>query len=1205
MTNIHSIFRDKITRDINPVVKVQDKNHEHIRQELQEYVITEQIRGHFKKAFENYLSGSKYCYWISGWFGSGKSHFTKLLGHVLGNYEFEDTTSSEVFLSRDDSSVLTPLVEEIREKYQTEVLMFDILEETSYDSDNQQQSISITIYKQFLSYLGFYSHILWVGELEYDLYEQGIYDEFIVEFEKISGKSWLDAREKPARQKSKIAKTLCKIQSDDFPSETIALDYINSIQKDFAMSPKRLIEIITSYIEKKQSNYDKELRFLLLVDEMGQFIARDDQKISELQGISHQVEVTGKSKVWLGVTAQEKLEAVVEDAIKFNNELGKIADRFEIKIHLTPENLDDVLYERVLKKNSEGRNELEKVYENFSGRLQTVLDFSDADRKFPDITKEYFVKAYPFIPYQLGIIKDIFVKFLQRTESNKKLGGTNRSMIKTTQGIIINPENHFDKMEIGHFVTLDQVYAEARASDFVPSTVIDTIEEVEKADPENHEFTKKVLKVLYLLDSISYLPKTIDNISKLLFSHIEINFHDLKIDVKNSLEKLMKAGFVEREGEIYSFLTPEEQSFRHEVLAEQEEIRTRAISLYVRNLVKELFNQNRTQYKNISLFSVDMYADEENYAKGKDISFEALSPVILFNDEGLRAKKKNESIRDESRIYWLAEPNEEIEDLIKELLARRTAIDKQREKADEDKLFFLRKEEQKNENLSSEIKRKLKNSFLSGSYLYRGKEYDLPKGEEIKPIFDKLIEIVIPIVYTRFDDVSVKITSGHIDEVFKQSLHSASSVFKELNILDRDNQINQNAKVLNEVLIEIKSRNARYGICTGNELLEVFSNSPYGWDSLAIRFFAASLFRGGFIELEVKGKAIRSYTESGVKEIFLKEPNFKSAQLIEVKNVDPAIRQQCKRILEAHFNERVEADTIPEYYQKSIKVSNHLLRQVKELIVTARENNLPITDSLEKIEKEYDKVINKNHSSDVIISFVDVHQRLKDEMNLMNKFDKFISNESINILKEVKKFVFDIWFPQHFPKDNSLEDIVHFIVSQLKTDEFLDNWSDIKSGYLKIKSYYESQFKQIHQKVMKDIEEMMNEIEKLPQYHLFDLYEQRAILDPLSKYYEDDVSNSKYNYDFLEQLENALPSYKQKAIEIYGEYLKDLNRPNNSNDDDEEDNDIPKPVFKKIRLSDFMKTRQISSDKEIEEYVKELEEKLKEELRKVDYFILS
>ncbi|MEK4181343.1 BREX system P-loop protein BrxC [Aeribacillus sp. FSL K6-1121] len=1205
MTKIHTIFRDKITRDINPVVKVQDQNKEHIRQELQEYVITEQIRGHFKKAFENYLNGSKYCYWISGWFGSGKSHFTKLFGHVLGDYEFENTTSSEIFLSRDESSVLRPLVEEIREKYRTEVLMFDILEETSYDSNNQQQSISITIYKQFLSYLGFYSHILWVGELEYDLYDQGIYDEFKIEYEKLSGKSWLEAREKPARQKSKIAKTLSKIKSDDFPSETIALDYINSIQTDFSMSPKRLIEVLKSYIEKKQNNLDKELRFLLLIDEMGQFIARDDQKISELQGISHQVDVTGKGKIWLGVTAQEKLEAVVEDAIKYNDELGKIADRFEIKIHLTPENLDDVLYERVLKKTSEGRNTLEDEYERFSGKLESILDFSDADRKFPEITKEYFVKAYPFIPYQLGIIKDIFIKFLQRTESNKKLGGTNRSMIKTTQGILTNPENQFDKMEIGYFVTLDQVYAEARASDFVPSTVIDTVEEVEKADPENHEFTKKVLKVLYLLDSISYLPRTLDNITKLLFNHIEVNFHDLRTKVENSLKKLTKTGFVEREGEIYSFLTPEEQSFREIVLAEQEEVRTRAISIYVKDLVKELFNQNRTQYKQISLFSVDMYADEEKYANGKDISFEALSPVILSNDETLRGKKRKESINDESRIYWLAEPNEEIEEFIREYLARQAAINNQREKADEEKLFFLRKEEQKNQNLSLEIKRKIKSSFLSGSYLYRGKEFDLPKGEEIKPIFDELIGIVIPVVYTRFDDVSVKITSSQIDEVFKPSLYSTSAVFKELNILDKDNQINQSAKVLNEVLTEIKSRNARFGVCTGNDLLELFSNRPYGWDSLAIRFFSALLFRGGFIELEVKGKPIRSYTESGVKEIFEKEPNFKTAQLIEVKNVDPAIRQQCKRILEANFNETVEADTIPEYYQKAIKISNKLLRQVQGLIVSARDNDLPIINSLEKIETEYDKVINKNHSSDVVISFVDVYQQLTDEMNLMSKFDKFISNENINVLKEIKKFIFEIWEPQQFPKDDSLEKLVLFIKSQLQTVEFLDNWSDIKGRYLEIKTYYDSVFLDIHQTVMKNIEQMMNEIENLPQFHLFDVFEQRRILEPLSKYYEDSASKSKYNYDFLEQLKNALPSYKQKAIAIYGDLLKELNRSVNTTIEDEENNDNPKPVFKQIRLSDFMKMRQISSDKEIEEFVKELEEKLKEELRKVDYFILS
>ena len=165
----------------------------------------------------------------------------------------------------------------------------------------------------------------------------------------------------------------------------------------------------------------KERRLLLLIDEMGQFMARDDQKISELQGISHQVEVTGQGKVWLGVTAQEELKAVVEDAIKFNDELGKIADRFEVKIHLTPENLDSVLYERVLKKKPDAISNLEREYEKYSGKLESVLQFSDADRKLPDLSKEFFVKAYPFFPYQLGIIKDIFESFFSERKRIKNM----------------------------------------------------------------------------------------------------------------------------------------------------------------------------------------------------------------------------------------------------------------------------------------------------------------------------------------------------------------------------------------------------------------------------------------------------------------------------------------------------------------------------------------------------------------------------------------------------------------------------------------------------------------------------------------------------------------------------------------------------------------------------------------------------------------
>jgi hypothetical protein len=1209
VTKIHNIFREDIKREINPVVKVQDENYEHIRQELKEYVITEQIRGHFKTAFEKYLQGNKYSYWISGWFGSGKSHFTKLFGHVLGNYQFENSTSTEEFLNRDESTVLRPLVEKIRDNFHTEVLMFDILEDAAYNSNNQQESVSITIYKQFLAYLGFYSHVLWVGELEYDLYELGLYDDFKEEFKKISGKSWIDLREKPARQKSKIAKVLCKINPNDFPSETIAMDAINSIQNDFSMSPKRLIEVLKSYVEKSKNENGKEKRLFLLIDEMGQFMARDGQKITELQGISHQVEVTGKGKIWLAVTAQEELKAIVEDVIKFDQELGTLNDRFEVKIHLTSENLDSVLYERVLKKNNDGRNMLENEYVNYSGKLETVLQFLDTDRKLPEISKELFVKAYPFFPYQLGLIKDIFLKFIQRTEANKKNGGTNRSMIKTTQGILTNPENQFEEMQIGTFVTLDQAYAEARASDFVPSTVIDAVNEVVKADPENPDFTKKVLKVLYLLDSINYLPRTLDNLTKLLFSHIEVNFHALKEQVEISLKKLNKAGFIEREGEVYSFLSPEEQNFRHEILAEQEEVRTRAISVYVRDILKDMFNQNKVSYKQLSLFSVEMLADEEKYTSGAEISFEALSPVILINDESIRDKKKRESIREEKRIYWLSEPNDEIEDMIREYLARQSAIGKQREKADEERMFFLRKEEQKNQNLELEIKRKVRSSFHSGSYLYRGKEFDLPKGEEIKSIFDSLISNVIPNVYPRFDDAAVKITSTQIDEVFKQNFHSASIVFKELNILDNEQQINPSSKVLNEVLTEIKSRYNRFGVCTGNELLDYFGGNPYGWDSMAIRFFSSLLFRGGFIEIEIKGKAIRSYTESGVKEIFEKEPHFKSCQLIEVKNVDPSIRQQCKKILESEFEETIEADTIPEYYIKSIKVANQILRQVRGLVVSARENQLLIIDPLIRIETAFEKIVNKNHSSESIIAFVDVYQQLKDELNLMKKFERFVLNGHMKSIQEIKRFITDIWQPQYFPKEENLQYKVQSISNEISSNAFIDNWLNIQGDYHQLKSHYEKHYNILHSRVMKKIESIMEEIEQFPQFDLFESLDQKKILEPLSKHYQPDSSMDRRSYDFIEQLENALLSYKQNSIEMYGEYVKELNRPTvkhpETDYDDANDENKKKPVFKQIRISELMKTRQISSEKELAEYLKNLESKLREELKKVDYFFLS
>ena len=94
---ISELFKREIARPINGVVKADQLDEESIWQELDEFVVTKELDGHLRKFFERYceaidapndpnISG-KIGVWVSGFFGSGKSHFIKVLSHLLDNEE--------------------------------------------------------------------------------------------------------------------------------------------------------------------------------------------------------------------------------------------------------------------------------------------------------------------------------------------------------------------------------------------------------------------------------------------------------------------------------------------------------------------------------------------------------------------------------------------------------------------------------------------------------------------------------------------------------------------------------------------------------------------------------------------------------------------------------------------------------------------------------------------------------------------------------------------------------------------------------------------------------------------------------------------------------------------------------------------------------------------------------------------------------------
>ena len=95
--NIRDLFTKPIDRPINGVIKADQRDAESIWQELDEYVVTKQLTEYFRRFFDAFLAAAdnprdavlsaRMAVWVSGFFGSGKSHFIKILSYLLENIE--------------------------------------------------------------------------------------------------------------------------------------------------------------------------------------------------------------------------------------------------------------------------------------------------------------------------------------------------------------------------------------------------------------------------------------------------------------------------------------------------------------------------------------------------------------------------------------------------------------------------------------------------------------------------------------------------------------------------------------------------------------------------------------------------------------------------------------------------------------------------------------------------------------------------------------------------------------------------------------------------------------------------------------------------------------------------------------------------------------------------------------------------------------
>ena len=545
---IQSMFQKDINRDINGVVKVAQDDEKSLHQELSEYIITKELRRHFRTFFDNYTKAidqptDKMGVWISGFFGSGKSHFLKMLSYLLSNKEVQGVPAIDYFKDKfDDPMMYAQAVKCV--SIPTESILFNIDIEGPINKD--KTAVLRTFAKMFYNHCGFYGDDLKIAKLERFIDRQGKTEEFRQKFEEVNGGSWVETRDSFAFFEDDVVEVL---QSVLGMSEQAARNWFNGEETN-ELSIAQLVSDIKEYVDSKGDKF----RLLFMVDEVGQYIGDDGDLMINLQSLVEELGAKCMGKVWVMVTSQEAIDSVVKIA---GDDFSKIQGRFNTRLSLSSSSVDEVIKKRVLAKTEEADHLLHMVYDKEQAVLKNLFVFNDSvlDIKgFADSGE--FAATFPFVPYQFIIIQKVLAEIRKHGNSGKHLSGGERSMLSGFQEAAQKVQEKDENALLPFYLFYDTVHT------FLESAIRRVIDRCQNA-ADNHDGIEPqdvaVLKLLYLVRYIDDIKANIDNIATLMVDDIRTDKIALRASVTASLERLQSQNYVSRNGDTYAFLTDEEQ----------------------------------------------------------------------------------------------------------------------------------------------------------------------------------------------------------------------------------------------------------------------------------------------------------------------------------------------------------------------------------------------------------------------------------------------------------------------------------------------------------------------------------------------------------------------------------------------------------------------------------------------------------------------
>lgn len=892
MKTISDILMLDLNDDIKNVIDLEDQKADEIQTEIESYILTEGLAKHLSDFINVYTSNIKESgVWISGFYGSGKSYFGKMLGHILANKNINGTLARDRFLPRIKGVKNESFLEnDIRslDAYQSSVVFLDSAKQ------NTDKGFSWTLFNRLLKTLGFRTDHF--GYLEFELLLDGKLDKFQTKVKEVSGVEWSDVKKSMKETSKMVRRTLLTMDYSEKEYDDM-MDTYKAAINDF--SPSKLKDELSRYLSVHSNE-----NMVFIFDETSEAITQEKYTLLDLEGISEALSSLG-SRVWTLAIAQEKLDDVIKNASISKSNLIKVTDRFKTKLHVESTEVDLIIRSRLLQKKEEATSKLVEYYKSHEGQIS---DLTNLNSDFPTITTspEDYAIYFPFHKYQF----DLMQKFLFSSNALAASQIAARGMIITTFDVLrkqLRDATLFNSTTAFHLCTEAQTSPDSDLGIKYNTATRTLLNKDIAINGEN------LLKTIHFLTESVLATTIVENITKSYISNAE-EYYASKPVIQKALDSLVDTKILLVKNQNYTITNNIESKLL-------EEMNNFGVEVFVKKREYIKYLQQTGIFKKVSGITLENQPYKFNIMSDQDdeiisgqnkhlnvVAYSIYNIGTEVTDLLDTIKMETQYEKSKMTIVPNTERSKDIDLLLTEIQKLGLIEEKYGNDNDDDKKKVARGFGKIKEEKEGQLLNLIKGAYINGTLVYLYDDYllnELNFDAEINKQQEKLVNnLYTKRLNSQLSDETAKKVLVERDDTRLARLYSGD----DFGLFDANgNFIGENLKVVEEIKQKIAVR-----YMEGKTIESDLSGIPWGYSYGTIASVLAALLRAG--KLVVKSNATEhfSHKDKEVKEVFGNSRRFGSASYKWVsKSLSAADKKEMVNVLmqlecHRHINRKID-----------------------------------------------------------------------------------------------------------------------------------------------------------------------------------------------------------------------------------------------------------------------------------------------------------